>query len=216
MKKISLLLILAVPLLLTACGPNQNQQSNQGGEQTQPQTNKFSLKNALTLGQSVKCSYTDDKGTTVTSLVKGNKYKVSGISMGEDSGSGGMVSDGQYMYAWDDVTKQGTKFDITAMQELSQEPQSTTSPESAFDFQKWADETDNKYKVDCQPAVVTDAEFIPPSDITFQDMTQFMQQMGEFSKKMQANPDGTPNTEDLESMQELFKGMNPSEMPEDE
>jgi len=43
-----------------------------------------------------------------------------------------------------------------------------------------------------------------------------MQQMGEFSKKMQANPDGTPNTEDLESMQELFKGMNPSEMPEDE
>jgi len=213
MKKISLLLILAVPLLLSACGPTQN---NQTEEQTQPQTNKFSLKNALTLGQSVKCSYTDDNGSSVTTLVKGNKYKVVGITMGEDNGNGGMVSDGQFMYSWDDKTKQGTKFDITAMQELSQEPQSTTSPESAFDFQKWADETDDKFKVDCQPAVVTDAEFTPPSDITFQDMTQFMQQMGELSKKMQANPDGTPSTEDLESMQELFKGMNPSEMPEDE
>lgn len=218
MKK-TLLLLLAIPLLLTACGPKQNQQINQSNEQNQTQSSaeKFSLKNALSLGQSIKCSYTDDKGTTVTTLVKGNKYKVNGMSMGEDNSNGGMISDGQYMYAWDETTKQGTKFDLTAMQELSQEPQSTEKADS-FDFQKWADETEGKYQVSCEPAVVTDAQFTPPSDVNFQDMTQFVQQMGELSKKMQANPDGTPTAEDLENMGELFKnlGIESEETPAQE
>jgi hypothetical protein len=47
---------------------------------------------------------------TVTSYVKGNKYKVDQVVMEDGKGTGGVVSDGEYMYSWDNVTKQGLKF----------------------------------------------------------------------------------------------------------
>ncbi len=207
MKLHSFFILLTVPLLLTACGTStpvgqteQNQTQNQAQE-------KFSLKNALTLGQSLKCTY-NENGSTVTSLIKGNKYKVDQVVLEDGKGTGGVVSDGEFMYSWDNVTKQGVKFNLKDMQAMAEETEPGASPQTnSFDFEEWVEETESKNDVDCQPALLTDAEFTPPSDVTFQDMTQFFQQMGEMSKQIETNPDGVPSAEDLEKLGEMFKGM---------
>lgn len=207
MKK-TLLLVLFFAFFLSACGPNADQTTGQNGNQIQPEQNKFSLKNALTAGQSLRCSY-EMNGEKVTTLVKGDKYKIEGIGAMGESNNGGMVSDGTFMYMWDEESKKGTKYDIKVMQELDLESKTETDKEdySQFDFQEWADTQENQYKVDCQPAVLTDAEFAPPSDVIFTDLTQTMVEMNELGKKMQANPNQMPSAEDIENMGELFKGM---------
>jgi len=208
MKKIIFPILLTASILLTACGPKTQPKQNQGSQTPNQQQEKFSLKNALTAGQSLRCNY-EMNGDQITTLIKGNKYKIDGMgSMGE-ANNGGMVSDGTFMYMWDDETKKGTKYDIKVVQEMGKDSQEETENNdySQFDFQEWAETQEGKYKIDCQPVVLTDAEFTPPSDVTFQDLTQTMIQLNEMSKKMQANPNQMPNSEDLEKMGELFKGM---------
>jgi len=205
MNKNIIFLLILLPLILTACGTKNESKT---ATQSEKPAAKFSLKNALTAGQSVKCVYEVD-GQSVTTIAKGEKFKIDGIGMMGEAKAGGMVSDGTYMYTWDNDTKKGTKYDIKAMQDLASEspnPQATSQSDQ-FDFGSWADTQENKYKIDCQEALLTDAEFNPPDDVVFQDITQSMINMSELGKKMQANPSSVPSAEDLEGMAEILKGM---------
>jgi PBP1b-binding outer membrane lipoprotein LpoB len=60
MQKKTYMFVLALGLLLSSCGAKNaadpGAEQSQTGKQTE-QSGQFSLKNALTLGQSLKCSY---------------------------------------------------------------------------------------------------------------------------------------------------------------
>jgi hypothetical protein len=94
------------------------------------------------------------------------------------------------------------------MQAMADDTQPESAPQAnAFDFQDWAEETEGKYQVDCQPTMLTDAEFAPPSDVIFQDMTELFQQMGELGKQIDNNSNDLPGSSDMEQMEEMFKGL---------
>lgn len=151
----------------------------------------MSLKDALLSGQAMRCTYNDGQGE-VSSLVKGSKVRVEGMSMGENQGKGWMINDGEWMYTWSDGEKKGTKFNVQAMKDLGDElaEKNIQNPED------WANEVDAQYKPDCRPASASDDDFVPPADVEFQDMSAMMNGIGNMMQNI------TPG--DLEQMKKLI------------
>jgi hypothetical protein len=189
------IIILAAVFLLTK-GKNtvQNPAGNQNAITQNDQTaQKPSIKdNLIGLLQStsgVKCSVTDANGS-YTIIAKGDKAKIDGInyaspqSQNQNGQKGTMINDGTWAYIWSG--QQGMKFN---MAEIQKSAKNQNPDEQASDWKSWAANMQaSGAKYDCNATVATDADFTPPSDVTFQDL-------GELMKNFQKNqPAPTGNT----------------------
>ncbi|MGI5827870.1 MAG: hypothetical protein ACOX6V_02490 [Patescibacteria group bacterium] len=220
MKKLNFLLFAIVSLLLTSCtlfSNNQTSTSNEDGlqqeqqEEQSEQTIGNSLKSIFSRGESAKCTYNED-GAEITVAIKGNKTRVYGIDYNPETEAieeGGVINDGEWVYFWDGSTKAGIKYKISALEGLANEDTGTNEQaESWGDMEKWADEIEDDYEVNCTPQTISDSEFTPPSDIQFQDMAQLMESVKQFQDM---KPSDIPSAEELE---ELMGGMGDLEAEE--
>jgi len=171
------IIILAVVLFLVK-GKNtaQNQvgtqnvstQENQGA---QTPGIKESLLGLLQSTSGIKCSVTDTN-VSYTVTAKGDKAKIEGINSinpqtQKAEKSTTMINDGTWAYIWSG--QQGMKFNLKDAQLMA------TPGAKPTDWKDWATQMQNSgAKYDCQPGLVTDADFIPPTDITFQDLGALM------------------------------------------
>jgi len=155
--------------------------------------NNFSLKDALIQGKSLKCTFTTDQGT-MTSWIKGKKVRVEGAMFETGSGgNGGMINDGTSVYIWNDQDNQGTKFEIATLPSPQADNDQAQNSQQFKDVEKWADDAQSKYKMDCKEEVVNDSQFIPPANITFQDMSQIINKMKDIQKNLPSiNPAQLP------------------------
>lgn len=193
-KYSNILLLVGFSLVLAGCNFNTGQNtSTQTPNQSQTNQTAFDLKSALSRGESLKCTYTTDQGT-MTSLIKGKKVRVEGAMFGsQNNGNGGMINDGENIYIWNNQDKQGTKYKLSALPSPTDNPQNQ-GVNQMKDAEKWAAEVQSKYKVDCQPGSINDNQFVPPSDISFQDMTQALDKMKELQKSLPSfNPGQIPS-----------------------
>lgn len=185
---LKILLITLLPLLLVGCTFPWQKPVTPGGEQTTPaaQTQEgWSLTKALSLGESVKCTFKSEQGET-NSWVKGKKMKVIGSGFGQ-SGNGGMVNDGEYIYIWGDNNQEGMKYKLSALAQKDQANPAENQFEEWKDPGKWASEVENKYKTECSKVVLSDNEFIPPANITFKDLTEVFEQMKNYQQNIPSN-----------------------------
>jgi hypothetical protein len=195
MKKLKIILpLLVLTLLLTACFPKKATSPTEA------------LKQAVTGNKGVKCTF-EQNGQMVTTYAKGEKSKVEGFAM--NGGGGGMVNDGEYMYMWG-KDKTGTKYKLSAV--MTEEDEETEPADMGdmkdFEFEEWMETQEEEVgKVDCKAYKLSDSDFVPPSDVTFKDITQTFEKMNEFSEKMEANPGEMPSAEDMEGLNQMMEDM---------
>ena len=196
-------ILISLSILLSGCSLFQRLLKRPVEEKKEEQKG-FSLKDALTLGKSVECTYTTEAGQ-VTTWVKGNKVRVegAGISTAEDkTHKGGMINDGEWIYIWGEEDKKGVKYQISSLEQKEWEE----NVEKLKDPGKWATETEEKYKVNCQQTIVSDSKFNPPADIEFQNFTEMFEKMKEIQKSMPSPSPGQGLTEEqTKQLQDLMK-----------
>lgn len=181
--------------------PESAKQEESVGTETQKQQEKSESKiggisdwlGSLAGGKALTCTYKfdssgKDKDAEVKVSMMGKKYR-------SEFEAGGMkfasVFDGQTLYSWSDVQKQGTKMDMNCMEQLKtqapqggdQDKQYEKSPE---DFLK------NQQNINCEPSSGV-ADFSVPSDVQFTDSCAMMQKSLEMMKQYQDKiPGGLP------------------------
>lgn len=91
-----------------------------------------------------------------------------------------MINDEKYLYVWDDTQKQGSKMAIPTEEETKKANESLKQFESEQAAPKFDSESDyanfknEGYVIDCKAGNVTDATFLPPSDVKFIDPSEMM------------------------------------------
>ena len=125
------------------------------------------------LGKNVSCTYSGtSEGTALTGTTHVSGKKMHGTYSVTTNGNtieGNMVSDGEWLYTWTSEMPQGVKININkAEEELAGETSDGTSTESLT--------KDYNYK--CTNWKVDESVFSVPTNITFTDLSQTLQDMG--------------------------------------
>ena len=166
------ILILLVLFVAGASYLKFRNNSNQLGNNTTVDKSVFtSIKNALNQKLTLTCEFTDEYGNATKSYIKGGVVRVS--MTGDDKQAGEIIINNKKMYMWDDKKKEGFVYTIPDEPEDSQTgvtSQDIVSSEVYLD-------TIEKYKDSCKVATLDDSFFTPPSDVKFQDMSKFLEDL---------------------------------------
>ena len=164
-------------------------------------TNVFtSIKDALSQSLSLKCVYQDEQGIQTTTYIKGGAVRVTMEGVKEKDQPNSIVLKDKKMYMWNEVNKTGFTFTmtdpiVTPGQEL--EVKKSQDAEVLAEIEK--------YKDSCKTEVVSDSFFAVPTDVKFQDMSAFTENL-----KKQVPTTGTESTGDQQkALEELMKQISP-------
>lgn len=155
----------------------------------------------------MRCEIAKADGTDqITVLTKNGKSKASGktLAQGKNNGKmmGNMLNDTEYIYFWTDGEKTGTKMSMNVSLP-SAAAQASGAPQKIEDYSKEdvrKEYEDKGYKYNCVDAVISDAELLPPKDVTFTDYSKMMQ---DSMKLMPSGKAGaSPNASDMKALQE--------------
>jgi hypothetical protein len=91
-----------------------------------------------------------------------------------------MINDTQFIYTWTDGQKQGAKFAVTTPASPSDtatqpvtEPNKPATPTLGSE-EDYNSLKDSGYTINCQSGNVSDADFVPPTDVNFVDTAAMM------------------------------------------
>lgn len=146
-----------------------------GVSTTQAPENKSvftSIKDALSKSLSLDCSFTDDTGRVTKSFIKNGAVRADFTGKTPQE-SGSVIVKDKKMYMWT-ADKKGFTLELTDAQ-LSGKATATgsaTNPQSPQQSSILADL--EKFKNNCKPGIVADSLFVPPTDVTFSDLSQLM------------------------------------------
>jgi hypothetical protein len=139
---------------------------------------------ALSSGVGYKCTYSYENIRS-EGWMKGQKYHFKSTFQNAIHHA---VSDGVYMYSWQDGKNEGIMFNLEEMKSLSAE----SKDKGYTDMKEVAASASN---VECIPLPVSESEFAKPSGVNFQDMGELLKQL----KGMQAG-DGQIDMEAIKAM----------------
>ncbi len=128
------------------------------------------LQASLTGSGSMKCEYTDETGQQVVTYIKDGKIR-SDYSGGE--GNGSVIVQKEGMWSWENETKQGMYMAFSDVDEIA-DSQDADFDNSSVENKKEIEEQVEKYKDSCKNERISDDLFNPPTDVTFQNMSDFM------------------------------------------
>ncbi len=188
-KKIAFLLLTLVLLFtVSACSKKTNQQSvNSKAKNTQASKVKSisgSLKSLMSRGQDLKCTYSAKDPTSSEQMknvlyISNNKSLTESELIGADQNMKvSVLIDGDNMYSWSNLSKQGTKSNLKKMKE--DDLAENSNEEFAAVYNK-----DNDYK--CSSWKRDDSKFKVPSDIKFIDLNEVMNGLGGTTKEGASN-----------------------------
>ncbi len=173
-KYLSLSLIIASSLFLSACGVKNS--SNNSSDSSNNSTSSFSLRDLIAKNIPQKCIYSgsNQEGSFESEIIiNGKKFKqILSAKSAEGEQIINSISDGQYVYTW------GSQFDQTDFAIKTKADFDTTSDVPKEESSQMAYEQidlDSEFQGNCSPVVVSDADFEPPKDINFQDYSQFLE-----------------------------------------
>lgn len=139
-----------------------------------------SIKDALSKSLTLTCNFKDEQGVQTTTYIKGGAVRVVMAETAGQKQPNNVIIKDKKMYMWNDTDKTGLSYTMT-------EPAVTgavVSPEAAGGQQPTsANKEDSilatieKYKDACKTGVVADSFFQVPTDVKFEDMSAFTQQL---------------------------------------
>lgn len=191
-------LISTAGLALAGCSLPFGQSTNSNAPQNKldQATNATKMSVMMATGQAGTCTITNTADSAVGTSeisVKGKKFLMKGSDFGgigqADQSApevspavkkvGYMLNDGEYIYFWQDSATTGMKMKIqptpTPDKNAPTDKTATNTQTSpTADSQNPANEfeTDPKYRIDCKLGGVTDAIFVPPTQVKFMDFGQ--------------------------------------------
>lgn len=121
------------------------------------------LKDALTLGQSMKCTWNQDADNFGTAYIKDEKVRTDVTTDGKSAHS--IMAD-NCTWVWEEGTTEGFKmcYEPTEMEEMEEVPEVVVGEEEIpEEYSYQAPDIDYT----CQPAVVSDSMFNPPTGVNF-------------------------------------------------
>lgn len=203
MKKSILVLFFSLAVLaLSGCGQKTSEKpadipTDQAEQAQQEQAGNESgnsisgtIKDLLGMGKSMKCeSQYSENGYTAkaTTYVSGKKSRTDSETT-NDSGqkmANHSIIDGDWVYIWNDQSNKGTKMKLEEI-ENQQQPGQQTAEEEAPATEQMTD-INEKVDFDCSSWNANESLLTPPSDITFTDISQQMQQLQNQSQNMLQN-----------------------------
>ena len=124
------------------------------------------LKDALILGQSMKCTWEKDENNFAISYIKDSKVRTEVTQAGEKAHS---IMVDNCTYTWQEGETQGFKmcFEPEEGEEVEEGEEEAMTPEEIT-----AEMPD--YEYNCEPAIVPDSMFNPPAEVNFMSMEQMM------------------------------------------
>lgn len=176
--------VLSVPVLvfsavvLAACAPaqqdvqtpNETESSSQQGVQGE-MADVFA---AMQAGRGVTCTITDAETGAVTNYKAKDKkaFGDSTVTIEGKQQQGYFLTDAEYMYTWSGDTKQGAKFKLDAF-----DPESANAPDvpDFSDEESYQEYQESGHTVACSIEDHPDSVFVPPTDVSFFDMSSFTQ-----------------------------------------
>jgi len=184
-------LLLATAILISGCGnkpvvqtgvqnnavtnQNQNQNTNPAAELINP-SGSYSINELFTMNKPLKCTWKQslEQGAEVTNTLYLNGKKFyQDVTMG-DIGHAYTISDGEYIYTWNDFSPTASKFKITPPKPGAEAGQGNTNDSAGLE---------QKRDFVCANWSVDDSLLTPPKDKNFQDQTQAMTQPTEQPKQ---------------------------------
>ncbi len=171
-------LIIAVVLVIAVGGGLlfvMNNKSNSVDKMTgkpEQSNNSFSsIKDALSKSVSLTCDFTDEKGNHVQTNIKNGAVRAD-ITSDDPQNSGSTIIKDKKMYFWNAKTAMMIDMPDVEVTPGTQNTQqsNTENGNSNQDILKEME----KYKSSCNPAVVADSLFTPPTDREFTDYSKMM------------------------------------------
>jgi len=170
----------ASSLLPQGARQEQNRDQNQSNGQDQSQTavnpsGEYTINELLTMSRPMKCTWKQslNEGAEVTNIIYVNGKKFyQDVTMG-DVGHAYTISDGDYLYIWNDFTGVASKMKYSEMEAASQPGEGKPS----------AADINQKHDFLCEKWAADNSKFIPPSDKQFNDVTEEMNEaMGDLQQ----------------------------------
>ncbi len=179
-------LMLAI-LILPGCGKKDNNQSseknqNQGNNQAEDTVNpsgEYSINELLIMNKPLKCAWKEsaagDSNVTNIIYIDGKKF-YQDVTMG-DVGHAYAISDGEYLYTWNDFTDAASKMNIREMEKNTQPTQAQAPTQGNAGLEQ-------KRNFLCEKWSVDNSVFNPPAGKNFKDVTE---EMGQAVQDLQQN-----------------------------
>jgi hypothetical protein len=190
-KYLTIILMLLVPLFLTACTKGESnsasQQNTNNGAKSEKSSYRGNMLTLLGLGKNLKCTfYSDIEGTVIegTSYIS-NKRVRSNVKMTMEI-EGEMqemenysVIDNLTVYNWGDTTDKGMKMSLDEYKDSAEKAE--TQSENMGQTQPM----NQNYEFNCVPWIVDSSVFEVPTDVEFIDFNQMINNMQDsFSDNM--------------------------------
>jgi hypothetical protein len=163
-------------ILLSGCGTNLNKQlntSNQGQTVGKPTevinpSGEYTINELFAMNRPMKCTWKESgEKSDVTNIIYLNGKKMcQDVTMG-DAGHSYMVSDGEWLFMWNDFTGMASKMKITEIGTGITPGQGKTNGTAGMD---------QKRDFVCESWKVDNSVFEPPKDKSFKDVTEEMTQ----------------------------------------
>lgn len=185
-------LVLAI-LILPGCGKKNNNQSgnqNQNQEQNQNQASDqatdtvnpsgdYTINELLTMNKPLKCTWkesaTGDSDVTNIIYIDGKRF-YQDVTM-SDVGHAYAISDGEYLYTWNDFTEVASKMNIKEIEQNTQPTQAQAPTKGNAGLEQ-------KRNFLCEKWSVDSSVFTPPAGKNFKDVTA---EMGKAAQELQQN-----------------------------
>lgn len=207
MKKLYSLVLVGSVVLLGGC-LHKPQTATIGGEQSASEaiSEWQKIGEAIESGQSVKCEMVNtETQQSGQYYMKGDKVRVDSQDPENPEANGSFLTDTEYFYTWNDEKKTGVKFAVVKPSEDQPEaPEATQAP----DFSKesaWDEYQNLGYTVTCTTDSFDESMLMPPADVTFTDMSAFMQKSGMGTGFPESSDAPSMNKEELEQMMKQYQ-----------
>lgn len=154
-------------------GQNQGQINSQVTKAVNP-SGEYSINELLAMNKPMKCTWKE--GVTngaVTNIVYINGKKFYQDVTMDDRGHSYAISDGKYLYIWNDFTEIASKMKLSEMETGAKSGQTQNSAKM-----------DQERDFVCENWIADNAIFNPPQDKNFKDVTE---EMGQAMEELQEN-----------------------------
>lgn len=177
----SISLVASLALVLTGCSmPGMTtQETSMTGSTTSNIEASNAIAAAMMNNGSISCEISDPAtGNSFTYTIMGKKVRVTSITADTTQPDGNMINDTQYIYIWNNGETEGMK--MRALTEAEMQAMSSPPPAQVPDFSSTEVQEEfenNGYTMTCDETVISDTDFVPPTTVTFQDMSAMMDSM---------------------------------------
>jgi len=145
--------------------------STETTETTVSETFSGTLKEAISLGVGMKCTY-NVEGNEYEGYVKGENYR--GTMMTAEGKTGTVVVKDDCMWIWEEGDTEGLKICDTAIE--TEEEDEVAGEGGVWEQSSGGVGSETDYN--CVPYAVSDAQFTPPANVNFLDPTEMVEGIG--------------------------------------